>query len=165
MFVRFEVWFLFLPGRCAGKALFFLLVANTSFAAYEQARQFGDSEAMTMKNWCITELGIPEASIMVEETSISSDENAKVSQILLERLARFTYYKPELKIGIVTYLYHMDEAMNDFLAYSYKGVTFSPVYTEDYLAMIPGTNGMRWITAQTLHNILEITLTDAPRAP
>eukprot|EP01095_Lingulamoeba_sp_RSL-Kostka_P017190 TRINITY_DN8797_c0_g1_i1.p1 TRINITY_DN8797_c0_g1~~TRINITY_DN8797_c0_g1_i1.p1 ORF type:complete len:285 (+),score=70.44 TRINITY_DN8797_c0_g1_i1:332-1186(+) len=126
--------------------------ANTTFAAYSNARN-GESEAFVMKEWMQSIFNIPESTILVEETSTSTIENAQVSNILLTRLAQYTFDKQNLNVGLVTNLYHMGRALQNFKDYSYKYATFTPLYAEDYICLVQSQYGDNWIN--TLYNYYE----------
>jgi hypothetical protein len=107
--------------------------ADFSFKAFIKARE-EKSEAEIARKY-LEERGIPGDVMFLEETSATSLENAKISQIILER----TTFKSVGKIGIFSLAYHLERAFPIFKEI-FKGSRFQikPLFAEDFLAMEKG---------------------------
>lgn len=107
--------------------------ADFSFKAFIKARE-EKSEAEVARKY-LEERGIPKHVMFLEETSATSLENAKISEIILQR----TTFNSVNKIGVFSLAYHLD---NVFLGFKkvFKGSRFQikPIFAEDFLAMKEG---------------------------
>jgi len=119
--------------------------ANFSFEAFALARQW-PSESEIMKRVMCEELGVPAASVLLEETSATTDENAKLGAVILSRSNFFTRSnnagaeKSRLRVGVLTNLFHMPRAILSFenelassLCQSGPSIDLVPLYVEDYI--------------------------------
>ena len=123
-----------------------IITPNSTIEAYALARNY-DSEANAFASFMSTSLGIDRASILVEEDAAGTNENAEASNIIFTRLASFTFKKPHLTVGVVTNLYHMSRAMEDFKTYA-SAHDAVPIYAEDWVPLAHATaGGEDWITS------------------
>ena len=118
--------------------------ANNSVAAFVAARDLV-SEAFALRS-TMTTLGVPVSSILVEEGSATTVENAVLGSTLLSRLARDSFNGTTLSVCLVTNWFHMPWALADFKTYTTQ--TMTPCYAEDWVALL-GCNreGVDWIDA------------------
>lgn len=107
--------------------------ADFSFKAFIKARE-EKSEAEVARKY-LKERGIPGDVMFLEETSATSLENAKISQIILER----TTFKPINKIGVFSLAYHLDGVFLGFKkVFKESRFQIKPIFAEDFLAMKEG---------------------------
>lgn len=125
-----------------------LVPPNSTFASYATARNYA-SEAFVLKQNMVQGVGpgvsVPPSAVIVEEDAASTAENALAAGAMLgQRLAQYTFHKPSLCQAVVTSLYHMPRAMDDF---AQADSTNSQVaaYAEDWVALIPPTPQRDWI--------------------
>ncbi|KAA0150270.1 hypothetical protein FNF31_06087 [Cafeteria roenbergensis] len=125
-----------------------LVPPNSTFASYATARNYA-SEAFVLKQNMVQGVGpgvsVPPSAVIVEEDAASTAENALAAGAMLgQRLAQYTFHKPSLCQAVVTSLYHMPRAMDDF---EQADSTNSQVaaYAEDWVALIPPTPQRDWI--------------------
>ncbi len=103
---------------------------NFSEKAYRKARCYR-SEASVMAEFLRAEYGVPPESIILEEDSRTTKENALSCKGIVDRSG----WK---KVALLTQLYHMERALKTFWD---AGVQVSPLFAED---LLPLENGC-WI--------------------
>ncbi len=107
--------------------------ADFSFKAFIKARE-EKSEAEVAQKY-LENKSIPKEVMLLEETSATTLENAKISKIILQR----TTFNSVNKIGVFSLAYHLEKAFPIFKEI-FEGSRFQikPVFAEDFLAMEEG---------------------------
>ena len=100
-----------------------------SFSAFAKARREYTSEAAAMAGVILKSSALNPASILLEELSATTEENAAFVAIMLKRTPTFTGVK---KIAILTLLYHMERALPIFKK---AGLEVEPLFAENLLTL------------------------------
>ena len=83
------------------------------------------SEASVMAEFVHRKYAVPRGAMILEENSIDTRQNAQECRRIIKRLC------PK-SIGVLTLLYHMERAIEDF---AMEGLKAEPIYAEDLLIL------------------------------
>jgi len=104
-----------------------------SFEAFTRARRMGKSEAEIIRDFMREHCGIPEDTMLLEEVSATTEENAEFLGVILERPT----FSEAKGIAILTLAHHMERALPAFRAI----MEVAPLLAEDLLTL----QGPIWI--------------------
>lgn len=115
--------------------------ADFSFEAFAEARHIGPSEAFVLGAY-MTSLGIPRKYILLEESSATTVENARMTAIILSR-TNFINLNRTMTIGVLTNLFHMPVALSAFREHL-PNAQVEPLFAEDWIAE---ANNREWLNS------------------
>ncbi len=129
-----------------------------STKAIADARIQGPSEAFVMKQILSQQYKIPSHTIIEEDVSTTTVENAVICATIMKRMGKSHAH-------LLTNLYHMQRAL---IAFEEAGITATPIYAEDYaifdtsfawaptlVEMYSGMRGGRMWDSQKMQEIFE----------
>jgi uncharacterized SAM-binding protein YcdF (DUF218 family) len=114
-------------------------IANYSFAAFALARNLlGPSEALVIRTYMWQHKGVSLDRMVLEETSASTEENARVCTVILSR--KFGFFgerrRQIINVGILTNLFHIARATMWFRALlPNDSFSVQMVIAEDWVAL------------------------------
>lgn len=111
--------------------------ANYSFSAFGLARNLlGPSEALVIRNFMWEHENVPLNRMVLEETSASTEENARCCAVILSRRLGFVPEGRIVKVGILTNLFHIARATTWFRTLLSSDVfSVQMVIAEDWIAL------------------------------